>query len=388
MTLAPGAALGPYEILAELGRGGMGVVDRAQDTTRTRDSPAHPVGLSCHLAAPLITFVLLAAAVVAAQQPRRAERVDVARVLVDARVVDAAGQPVLALEPEDFEVKIDGQPVRVETVQWIGGEASGSGPVPSTALAGALEPAVRGRLIVVVVQKSLERDRAIGLLRLLQESGRLLSRLTPDDRVAILSFDSHLKIWLDFTSDLDHARTVLAEDVMFREPGPIEPAPRISLVSHLSQDRGRETYTIEEALRLLGNALEPLPGSKSVVLIGYGFGRLTFTLGLFGAMLDREYAEARQALHAARAAVFCLDVTDADYHTFEHGLETVAADTGGFFARTHLFAQRAVDRVASALAGHYVLFVEKPDLDAGTHRIELRLVREKGSVFARSTFVD
>ncbi len=223
------------------------------------------VRLRRHLAA-LMTFSLLAGAVVAAQRPRRAERVDVVRVLVDARVVDDDGQPVLGLEPADFEVKIGGERVRVESVRWIGSEAPGSDPLPSTALAGVLEPEVRGRLIVVVVQKSLEAIRAIGLLRLLQDSGRLLARLTPDDRVAILSFDSHLKIWLDFTGDLDHVRTVLAEDVMFRKPAPIEPSPGLSLLSRLTRDRGRETYTIQEALRLLGNALEPLPGSKSVIL--------------------------------------------------------------------------------------------------------------------------
>ena len=188
----------------------------------------------------------------------------------------------LNLEPADFEVKIGGERVRVESVQWIGAEGPGSDPIPSTALAGVLEPEVRGRLIVVVVQKSLEPIRAIGLLRLLQDSGRLLARLTPDDRVAILSFDSHLKIWLDFTGDLDRVRTVLAEEVMFRKPVPIAPGRGLSLVSRLSQEVGRATYTIEDALRLLGQALEPLPGSKSVVLIGYGFGQLTVTLGMVG----------------------------------------------------------------------------------------------------------
>jgi hypothetical protein len=56
--------------------------------------------------------------------------------------------------------------------------------------------------------------------------------------------------------------------------------------------------------------------------------------------------------------VFCLDVTDADYHTLEAGLQMTAADTGGFFERTHIHAGRAIERLAGALAGHYVLFLE------------------------------
>ena len=43
----------------------------------------------------------------------------------------------------------------------------------------------------------------------------------------------------------------------------------------LSQQDGRETYTIEDALAKLGTALAPFPGAKSVVLIGYGFGEFT-----------------------------------------------------------------------------------------------------------------
>ena len=333
-------------------------------------------------------FALFAVIGLAAQQPQRVERVDVARVIVDVRVIDDTGRPLFGLDAADFDVRIDGHHVRVESAQWVGGEVPGSGLITSTEVAGILEPEVRGQLVVFVVQKSLERDRLIGLLRILQESERLLAGLTPDDRVAVLSFDSHLKIWLDFTGDLDRVRTVLAEEVMFRKPVPIAPGRGLSLVSRLSQEVGRATYTIQEALRLLGHALEPLPGSKSVVLIGHGFGQLTVTLGMIGAMLDGRDAEVFAALHAARAAVFCLDVTDADYHTFEVGLQTLAVETGGFFARTHLFARRAIDRVATLLVGYYVLFVEPPDVEPGTHRIEVELIREKGTVFARSSYAD
>ena len=346
------------------------------------------ISLGYRAAAGLAMASMVATTGLVAQQPQRAEQVEVARIIVDTRVVDDDGQPILGLEPADFDVRIDGQRVGVESAQWIGGEGPVSAPIQATDLAGVIEPRVRGRLIIFVVQKSLVGVRAIGLLRLLQDSGRLLTWLNPEDRIAVLSFDSHLKIWLDFTDDIDRVRTVLAEEVMFRDPAPVEPGQGVSLVSRLNPQVARATYSIENALRLLGTALESLPGSKSVVLIGHGFGQLTVTLGMFGATLNRDYAEARTALHAARAAVFSLDITDADHHTFDHGLEKVAVETGGFFARTHLHGRRAIDRVANALVGHYVLFTERPNSESGTHRIEVELVRVKGKVFARSSYID
>ena len=347
----------------------------------------HRIGFSRRAAA-VGALVSLAMIATAAQQPQIAERVDVARVIIDVRVVDGRGRPILGLEPADFEVRIAGQPVRVESAQWFGSDAPAGGPLPATGIAGVVEPEQRGQLIVFVVQKSLERNRALGLLRLLMDSERLLTRVTPDDRIAVLSFDSHLKIWLDFTDDFDRVRTVLADEVMFGAPPPLEPHGEVSLLTALSQDVGRRTYEIQEALLRLGNALEPLPGSKSVVLIGYGFGQLTVMLGMVGSTLDGRYDDARAALEAARATVFSLDVTQADYHTFEHGLQTVADDTGGFFVRTHLFARSAIDRVANAISGHYVLFTERPDVEPGSYPIEVDLLEREGTVLARSTYVE
>ena len=323
-----------------------------------------------------------------AQVPQPVERVEVARIIIDARVVDEQGSPFLGLEPADFDVRIGGRQVRVESAPWIGGA-----PVPPTrrstvtAAGRAIEFWNQGRLVVFVVQKSLVPVRARGLLRLLQQVGSLLERLNPDDHVAVLLFDFHLKIWLDFTNDFDAVRTMLAEQVMFGTPPGVVPGD-VSLIPRLSQEAGRRTYRIEEALHSLGDALEPLPGAKSIVLIGHGFGELTANLNMFGSRLDRRYAEAQAALQVARAAVFSLDTTDAAYHTFEHGLQLVAEDTGGFFVRTNLSSRRAVERVGNALAGHYVLFTERPELEAGTHRIEVKLRGRKGRVFARRDYVE
>jgi VWFA-related protein len=353
---------------------------------------------------PLAALLCLAGAESAAQPQPIVERVDVARVIFDVRVVDDDGEAIRGLGPDDFEVHIDGEPVRVESALWVGDDAGeeaadreaaragDGGPAGETlrsrAIAGFAAPEDRGQLIVFVVQKSLVHSRALGLLRLLMHGDRLLARVAPADRVAVVSFDSHLKIWVDFTADLDRVRTVLADEIMFGRPPVLEPAGEPSLLATLSQDEGRRTWAIEEALRELGEALEPLPGAKSVVLIGYGFGDLRVVLGMVGSTLDDRYHDARAALEAARASVFTLDVTQADYHTFEHGLQAVAEDTGGFFVRTYPGSpRRAIDRVTSAITGRYVLFTERPDVEPGEYAVEVDVADVDGTVLARSTYV-
>lgn len=297
------------------------------------------------------------------------------RVLVDARAVDGRGQPIRGLDAADFRVKIDGKPARVEGAYWIGFEPGGGRP----ALREQAPPEARGRLIVFLFQKDLEPSRLIGLMRMLIHTRTFLESLGPDDRVAVLSFDYKLKIWLDFTNRLDRIRRVLERGILFEDPRDVEPVASPSLMATLDVVRAGRAYSMEEALALVGQALEPLPGSKSVVLVGHGFGRLT------GASLTFEaaYGEARRALQAARASVFCLDVTDADSHTLEAGLMMTAEDTGGFFARTHLFTEQAMTRLAGALAGHYVLFVETETAGRPSHEVEVSLASRRGRVLAK-----
>jgi VWFA-related protein len=321
------------------------------------------------------------------QQPplRHAERVDVSRVLIDARVVDPRGQPIRNLTAADFKVKIDGKPARVESVHWIGATPPGpNAPDPETPRARAGVPAdERGRLIVFLFQKDLEPSRIVGLMRMLIRTRIFLESLGPEDRVGVLSFDYKLKVWLDFTSRFDRVREVFEKGILFRDPPTVEPVAFPSLMHTLDIERASRAYSMEEALAVLGRALEPLPGSKSVVLVGHGFGRLAGSSLHF----EREYGEAKRALQAARASVFCLDVTDADSHTLEAGLEMTAEDTGGFFARTHLFTDLATDRLAGALAGHYVLFVEVAQpADRPSHEIEVELAKGKGTVLAKRSY--
>ena len=324
------------------------------------------------------------------QPPRHTESVTVSRVLIDARVVDPLGEPIRNLNAGHFKVRIDGKPARVESALWVGdGEKSAAAMLPAMpagqGFAGLSEAARSpARLIVFLFQKHLDASRVVGLMRMLIGMRRFVDSLGPDDRVAVLSFDSRLRVWLDFTRDMDKVRDVLEHGILFKDPPRIDAMPPPSLTSTLDVVRASRAFSMEEALAVLGRSLQPLPGSKSVVLVGHGFGRLAGGM----VFIEAAYAEARRALQSARASVFCLDVTDADSHTLDAGLIVTAEDTGGFFLRTHQFSEQAVSRLVGALSGQYVLFVEVTTPAARKiHDIEVELDGvDNGHVLAKRSF--
>jgi len=65
----------------------------------------------------------------------------------------------------------------------------------------------------------------------------------------------------------------------------------------------------------------------------------------------REYENARRTLTAARVSVFSLDITNADTHALAQGMQTIAADTGGFYASSLDFPERPMRLVGGALNG-------------------------------------
>jgi VWFA-related protein len=349
-------------------------------------SPASRTADRCPLVASLATAILLASLAMSAQQiPRFTEDVNVARILVDARVLDDRGNPIPGLEADDFKVRVDGKIMRVETATWVGGRGIDRDAAPPAEVSPDGEDVstrIEGRLIVFLFQKDLEPSRIVGFMRMLLKSRDLLDTLTSNDRVAILSFDSRLRIWTDFTNERERLDRVLAHGVLFERPGTTSVSSSPSLVERLSAESVRRAYGIERALELIGDALKPLPGSKSLVLVGHGFGRFSAS----GVTMEDGYSPARRALVASRTSVFSLDVTDADYHSLEAGLQLMAEQTGGFYARTHIFPGLAMRQLSGALEGYYVLFIEKPDNTRATHEIVVELTRRKGRVLAAAGY--
>jgi VWFA-related protein len=320
----------------------------------------------------------------AQEPPYRLPGVGTSRVVLEARVVDARGRPLTGLGPRDFRLRVDGRPVALDSVVWVAQtparplEAAPSLPPPPGTVRS------EGRLVVLLFQKDFERTRLRGLMRSLGQARALLDPLGPHDRVAVLTYDSHLRLHLDFTNDLDAVRRTIDDSVLLRWPGPVPPGPDPSLAAHLDPARALGAASPEQALLALGQALRPIAGAKTIVLFGWGLGRLEGG----AVVLDVDYDRARVALDDARAAVYCLDVTEASWHSLEVGLQQVAEDTGGEYFKVHENAGAALDRVAAALSGHYLLTFEPPGGPRGEHDVRLSLVGRRGTVLTRHRYVD
>jgi VWFA-related protein len=312
------------------------------------------------------------------------------------RVVDSRGEPLRGLGPEDFRVWSRGEELPVVAVDWVsprdGAESEGAGepadvaareveagegerareapsvaptPVAPTPVAPIPVAPIPGNRVVFFVQADHNAVRVRGHLRMLHYAGELLDTFHPSDQAAVVSFDSHLKLWQDFTGDLDAVREALEGAVRFGGRPPRIEGGELGL----DVEAARDAAIPEAALRVTAEALQAIPGAKSLVYLGWGLGRY----GFFGISLGADYRRAVDALHAAGTSVFVLDVTDADLHTLEVGLRSVASATGGTYAKTNLFAAQAVMRLSRILSGYYLLSVRPGGTVAtGAFHVELR----------------
>jgi VWFA-related protein len=302
------------------------------------------------------------------------------------RVLDGDGEPVRGLGPEDFVVSLGEERVPVAAVDWVSSaypEAPEEGPGEAAAGLPAAAPrelagperaaAVPGKLVVLFVQADFNALRIHGHLKFLPFVRDLLDSLAPADRVALVSFDSHLKLWHDFTTDREAVHDAVYRAVRFgNDPPQLRDSERRhrgpSLAARLDPAAAKDAPWAEKGLELVAEALAPLPGEKAIVFLGWGLGRWGF-----GGFRPRHgyWQPAVDALTRANATVFVLDVADAAYHTLEIGLRQIAAATGGTYDKTAVFPVQATKRLARLLGGHYLLTVDADALVAGDLDVQL-----------------
>ena len=334
-------------------------------------------------------FLLVAslALPVAAQEIRSQMEITVERILLDLYVTDSRGEPVDDLRPSNFRVKIDGVPAEIDGIEFV--DMTQPPPLP-----GEIHPESdlaqrpRGRLLVFFFQTDVARNnlRVAGQMKMIQHALLFLDELQPEDRVAVVQFDSHFKIREDFTNDREKLEEAIRASIRTDVPPPPDRVASPALMTRLGRDEMKDAASPERALLLLGNALIPIEGPKTVVMFSWGLGRFTSS----GVRMIHDYGPARRALEKARAAVFSIDISQADYHSLEVGQKKIAAETGGFYAKTNHFPTLAMDRLKRTISARYELFVKRPpELPRGIHQVEVELIGRRGlQVLARGTWED
>jgi VWFA-related protein len=327
--------------------------------------------------APLLLLLALAAtASMGQEQPFRGE-IEVRRIITEVRVVEHDGTPVLGLGPEDFRVTVDGTRAEVESVDWIGEfRPVDASPPPDDAVGPTVDEAPEsdarqdGRLIVLLYHRDMDPSRTSGLMRFDSHVIDFVQGLSPSDRVAVAVMGSHLQLHSDFTNDFDSLAKQLTIIDVLQNRGTLDDGRNPSIARHFDFQRAKRAVSITEALEIVAESLVPLPGTKAVVLIGWGAGTFHGKSGTV--RMEKPYHGALMALQEAHTSVFTLDITSADRHSLEIGLQWIAADTGGFYMRTHLFPEVAAAKLARTLTGHYLLTLIPPEASL-PERSELRV---------------
>jgi len=306
--------------------------------------------------------------------------VEVRRIVTEVRVVDSDGSPIVGLGPDDFRVKVGGKVVDVESALWIPTTRSATAKV----LAGTNEPVrtPEERLIVVVFQTDYRPNayRLAGLVRMAPHAKEFVENLGPGDRVALMSFGSHLQLRADFTDDHQAIADMISTTQVLKDVTVPRAARGTSLAENLDPDDAKRAATMARALELIGEALQPIPGPKSLVFFGFALGSYTAGTRITH---DNSYRLAMEALTNARTSVFSLDITDADYHSLELGLETVSRDTGGFYVKTHIFPDFAMKKLTRVISSYYELSLIPPPELGKRYTIKVKVKRPGVDVYVR-----
>jgi VWFA-related protein len=369
----------------------------------------------------------------APQVPRPSFETTAEIVLVDVNVVDRDGRPVATLTEPDFELEVNGQPRRIESVQFISTAPTATrAATPREAAYSSNETATSGRLLLFVVDEGSLR---VGANRsVLRAAQSLFERLAPGDLVGVARLPNGYG-GVEFTADrkrvsdalmkvtgaassrvgLHHINISEAWALESNDPGTFQNAidrecagmtggELEACANQIQSDArallleasGRARATLQALESLLKN-LAPLKMPVNIVLMSEGMfvarDRVAMTT------LGRLAAEARATIHVIRPAAQFFDVEDRapggsrtrffDDGLMSEGLEQVAGQTRGSMSTVTGDGTIAFDRLGRELSGYYLLGFEPGEVDrtGRERRIKVSAKPRGLTVRSRPTFV-
>jgi VWFA-related protein len=375
-------------------------------------------------------------------------RADIPTVQVDVIVKDREGRFVFDLGPEDFEVQEDGQPQAVDTAFLVSHDPAalleGAGLAPAVGVARAprllvlvfdsqhLAPNSFNRLKDAAAQFLGEHFRPGDVAGIVAEGEMVGGRLTGnlEELMAAVrglkasgqqqSRLSDMRSWPRLVSvpeavEIDRGNRQVIENAVMRacaeEPdeGPLEICAdwaegmlQAKAASRVAEVRDAADLAIR-LLETLARGMGRFPGRKTVVFLSEGFlfdplqGRLRQVVSTAARSGVTFYSLDARGLGRDRAAAAIETVPPADGGDFlsaaadttDHGLNSLAADTGGFVVRHTNNFGRALADIASDTGTYYVLGYRPSNdrFDGAFRSLTVRVRRPGVTVRARAGYV-
>jgi VWFA-related protein len=395
-----------------------------------------------HLRFVITIGVVAMTGVVAAQQQQELPRFrsSVELTSMDVGVYDDHGQPVNELKPENFIVRVDGNPRRVVNATWIPLEAP-PGPAAKPAPEGytANNNATGGRLILLVVDQPNIRFGGTRTIR--RAANAFIDRLQPADRAAVIGIGPGSPS-VGFSSDRARVKKAIeamvgqhrddafhqhnialieALDIKRGMPGVLDKVIErecTGMNSNQFSDADRQMCVLEvqheaddlamtsstdgqdtiSALRRILTALRAIDAPKTLVLLSEGF-----------LMTDQaqEVNDLGTLSAAARTSIYALRLDDQSFMTDAAerfapiatmndrsargaGIETLVAASRGALFNVVGTGESIFERMTAELSGYYLLGVESgpTDKDGKTHPIRVDVTRKGLTVRSRRAVIN
>ena len=340
--------------------------------------------------------------------------IDVRVVNVEVVVTDREGNRVRGLQPGDFELRVDRDPVTIDYFTEIDeGRALAStddriGNVPSVTADG---PVGTSYLVFIDDLFAIKQRRD----RVLKRLGEDLARLGPADRVAVVAHDGReLALITDWTGDRADIEAALLEAKERKPYG-------LLYMYGMGSERGDKTRRSVMAAAGAVRSFAKAPGRKVMLLLIEGWAtvsdtwsfRSAYAAASSGATLDRLYSPLVNAANLVGYSLYPIDLPGLQgppgppiagfagaiggYATwgamperrFHDVLQFLAHETGGL-PMINSFSKKALAETAEDTRSYYWLGFEPPrNEDDRLHNLEVRLPRHRGlRVRTREHYLD
>jgi VWFA-related protein len=375
------------------------------------------------------------------------QRERVSLVLVDVVVTDASGRPVTDLRREDFTLLVDGNAVKIQSVdlQIAGrpeaeagpGEAAPEAPAPAPSGPSGSPPAPRTTLPrpiprprgIVLFFDGLNSEHGLGLEAINSARKFLKEGVQEGDEVMVIGLGAECRIYQSFTSDL--SKTLAALDTMEKDPGlrmggenrfflnkeqlvraaSDQALGQRALVSPEALESMGRTFVQEDkararrfiaALQALTGFLSSRPGRKEVFLFSDGFSPtpellygVSQPVGMEPELLRaaQEAASAQTALNTVNTRGMPAGPPDDPQVTFESEgtrmLATLSINSGGVLTHgVNRGFERPMRRIEEQTRSTYVLsYSPQGEPDGKMHSTLVRVARKGVKVRSQQGYV-